>query len=80
MLAVIAKLNVKDGKEAEFEKAMLALAAQVRANEPGNDFVHAVQRRRRQLSDDGTVQGRSVPLPRTARPNTSRHPAPASRD
>ncbi len=38
MLAVIAKLNVKEGKEAEFEKAMLALAAQVRANEPGNDL------------------------------------------
>ena len=36
MLAVIAKLNVKAGKEAEFEKAMLALAEQVRANEPGN--------------------------------------------
>lgn len=36
MIAVIAKLNVAKGKEAEFETAMLALAAQVRANEPGN--------------------------------------------
>lgn len=36
MLAVTAKLNVLTGKEAEFEKAMLALAAQVEANEPGN--------------------------------------------
>ena len=33
MLAVIAKLNVKEGKEAEFEPVMLELAAQVRANE-----------------------------------------------
>ena len=38
MIAVIAKLNVAEGKEAEFETAMLALAAQVRANEPGNDL------------------------------------------
>lgn len=36
MLAVIAKLNVKAGSEAEFEKAMLHLAEQVQANEPGN--------------------------------------------
>ena len=36
MLAVVAKLNVKDGAGAEFEKAMLHLAEQVRANEPGN--------------------------------------------
>lgn len=36
MIGVIAKLNVAKGKEAEFEKVMLALAAQVRANEPGN--------------------------------------------
>ncbi len=36
MLAVIAKLNVADGKEAEFEEIMLGLAEQVRANEPGN--------------------------------------------
>ena len=36
MLAVIAKLNVVDGAGAEFEKAMLSLAEQVRANEAGN--------------------------------------------
>ena len=36
MLAIIAKLKVAPGKEAEFEKAMLALAAEVRKNEPGN--------------------------------------------
>lgn len=36
MLAVIAKLNVKSGCEADFEKAMLSLAEAVRANEPGN--------------------------------------------
>ena len=36
MLAVIAKLNVAEGKEAEFESIMLGLAAEVQANEPGN--------------------------------------------
>jgi quinol monooxygenase YgiN len=36
MLAVIAKLNVNEGKEADLEKAMLDLADQVSANEPGN--------------------------------------------
>ncbi|MCP5178326.1 MAG: antibiotic biosynthesis monooxygenase [Pseudomonadales bacterium] len=36
MIAVIAKLNVAAGKEADFEKAMLDLAGKVRANEPGN--------------------------------------------
>ena len=35
MLAVVAKLNVLEGKEAEFEKVMLGLAEQVNANEPG---------------------------------------------
>ena len=35
MIAVLAKLNVIAGKEAEFETAMLALAAQVNANESG---------------------------------------------
>jgi quinol monooxygenase YgiN len=35
-IAVIAKLKVAAGKEAEFEKTMLELAAAVRANEPGN--------------------------------------------
>ena len=38
MIAVIAKLNVTEGKEAEFETAMLNLAAQVRANEAGNQL------------------------------------------
>jgi quinol monooxygenase YgiN len=36
MLAVIAKLKVAPGKDAEFEKVMLALAKEVRANEAGN--------------------------------------------
>jgi len=36
MLAVIAKLNVKEDKGPEFEKVMLGLAEQVTANEPGN--------------------------------------------
>jgi quinol monooxygenase YgiN len=35
-IAIIARLNVAAGKEQDFEKAMLALAADVRANEPGN--------------------------------------------
>lgn len=38
MIAVIAKLNVAAGKEAEFEKAMLKLAEQVRSNESGNQL------------------------------------------
>lgn len=38
MLAVIAKLNVAEGKEEAFEKVMLNLAAQVRENEPGNEL------------------------------------------
>jgi quinol monooxygenase YgiN len=38
MIAVIAKLNVAAGKEAEFETAMLNLAAQVRENESGNQL------------------------------------------
>jgi quinol monooxygenase YgiN len=36
MLALVAKLKVAPGKEADFEKVMLALAAEVRKNEPGN--------------------------------------------
>ena len=35
-IAVIAKLNVAKGKESEFEKIMLGLAAEVRSKEPGN--------------------------------------------
>ena len=38
MLALIAKFNVVKGKEPEFEKHLLGLAAQVRANEPGNEL------------------------------------------
>ena len=38
MLAVIAKLNVAPGKEADFEAVMLELAANVVANEPGNSL------------------------------------------
>jgi len=38
MLAVIANLKVAPGKEKEFEKVMLALAADVRAKEPGNEM------------------------------------------
>lgn len=37
-IAVIAKLNVAEGKEKEFEKIMLGLAEQVRKNEPGNEL------------------------------------------
>jgi quinol monooxygenase YgiN len=37
-IAVIARLNVAEGKESEFETAMLELAAQVRANEKGNQL------------------------------------------
>lgn len=37
-IAVIATLNVAEGKEAEFEKAMLALAEDVRGKEPGNQL------------------------------------------
>jgi len=35
MIGVVAKLNVAAGKEADFEKHMLGLAAAVRENEPG---------------------------------------------
>ncbi len=40
MIGVIATLKVQDGKAAEFEAIFTELAAQVRANEPGN---HAYQ-------------------------------------
>ena len=36
MIAITAKIPVKPGSEADFEKAMLAMAEQVHANEPGN--------------------------------------------
>ena len=35
MIAVVATIQVKEGKEAEFEAVMKGLAEQVRANEPG---------------------------------------------
>jgi len=35
-VGVIASIKVLDGKQAEFEKVFTELAAQVRANEPGN--------------------------------------------
>jgi quinol monooxygenase YgiN len=35
MLAIVATLVVKEGKEAEFEAVMKELMAQTRANEPG---------------------------------------------
>ena len=35
MLAAIAKLNVKEGKEEDFERVMLDLVHKVNANEPG---------------------------------------------
>jgi len=35
MIAVVARLGVQAGKEAEFEQVMSDLAAQVRENEPG---------------------------------------------
>jgi quinol monooxygenase YgiN len=36
MIGIIATLTIQPGKEAEFEAVFTALAAQVRANEPGN--------------------------------------------
>ncbi len=47
MIAVIAKLDIVEGKGAEFEKAMLALAAQVREKEPANHLYSLCQ------DDDG---------------------------
>ena len=47
MIAILARLNVAEGKEAEFETVMLELAAQVRANEPGNQLYTLVK------DDDG---------------------------
>ena len=43
MIALLARLNVATGKEAEFEVAMLELAAEVRANEPGNHLYTLVK-------------------------------------
>ena len=38
MIGIVATLKVHDGRDKEFEGAFLALAAKVRANEPGNIF------------------------------------------
>ena len=43
MIALLARLKVAEGKEAEFETVMLELAAQVRANEPGNQLYTLVK-------------------------------------
>ena len=56
MLAVIAKLNVKEGSEQAFEEVMLDLAAKVNANEPGC-HVQVVQRCGRQLYRYGALRG-----------------------
>jgi quinol monooxygenase YgiN len=37
-IGVIATITIQEGKNAAFEQAFLALAEQVRANEPGNIF------------------------------------------
>ena len=43
MIALLARLNVAEGKESEFETVMLGLAEQVRANEPGNHLYTLVK-------------------------------------
>ena len=43
MIALLARLNVATGKEADFETTMLELAAEVRANEPGNHLYTLVK-------------------------------------
>lgn len=43
MIALLARLNVATGKEKQFEAVMLELAAQVRANEPGNQLYTLVK-------------------------------------
>ena len=47
MIAILAKLNVAEGKEEEFEKIMLGLAQQVREKESGNHLYTLVK------DDDG---------------------------
>jgi quinol monooxygenase YgiN len=37
-IGLVATLTIQEGKNAEFEQAFLALAEQVRLNEPGNIF------------------------------------------
>lgn len=36
MIGVVAVIRAKEGREAEFERAFTDMAAQVKANEPGN--------------------------------------------
>ena len=43
MIALFARLKIAAGKEKAFEAAMLELAAQVRANEPGNQLYTLVK-------------------------------------
>ena len=43
MIALLARLKVAAGKEKDFETVMLELAAQVRANEPGNQLYTLVK-------------------------------------
>ena len=43
MIALLARLKVAEGKESDFERVMLELAAQVRANEPGNQLYTLVK-------------------------------------
>jgi len=50
MIGVVATLTVQAGKEKEFEAVFLELAAQVKANEPGN-LLYQLTRSR----EDGTV-------------------------
>lgn len=43
MIAVVAKLRVREGSEAQFETVMLKLVAEVRANEAGNQLYTLVK-------------------------------------
>jgi quinol monooxygenase YgiN len=45
-IGVIATLKVQDGKAAEFEAVFQGLAAQVRANEPGNKLYQVFKSRK----------------------------------
>ena len=45
MIGVVATLKVQDGKQGEFEAIFTDLAAQVRANEPGNVFYQLTKSR-----------------------------------
>ena len=70
MIALLARLNVAAGKEVEFEQAMLEPAAQVRANETGNQ-------RYTLLKDANATTTRKPCLP-TAMASTSRPPGRSS--